>query len=377
MFITKLMTKKKILIISRGFHPEISPRSFRTTELAKELARQGHEVTVWLPDKGMDYTDFEHKNNLKVHYMGKLHWKAIPINGRFSMLKRAFRRALLLFFEYPNIEMMFMVNRSLRNLPVDSNYDLLISIAVPYPIHWGAAMARSQKRPLARTWVADCGDPYMGDTNDSFRKLFHFKYVEKWFSRKTDYITIPRIEMISQYYPEFHTKIRAIPQGFQMDGNLLEKYIKNKVPTFAFAGGFIRTTRDPTELLKYLKSYNKDFRFYIFTRDAGLVLPFKQELGNKLIIQDFIPRDKLLKQLSKMDFLINIGYDPATQSPSKLIDYAISGRPILNITSTLNKKIINEFLNGDYTHAHKVENLQQYDIKDVARRFIELTGTQA
>lgn len=38
------MLPRKILIISRSFYPMNSPRSFRTTELAKEFARQGHEV---------------------------------------------------------------------------------------------------------------------------------------------------------------------------------------------------------------------------------------------------------------------------------------------------------------------------------------------
>lgn len=40
------MTSKKILIISRTFYPENSPRSFRTTELAKELARQGNNLLI-------------------------------------------------------------------------------------------------------------------------------------------------------------------------------------------------------------------------------------------------------------------------------------------------------------------------------------------
>ena len=44
------MDKKKILIVGRTFFPEQSPRSFRTTELAIELAKQGHEVHVLLPN---------------------------------------------------------------------------------------------------------------------------------------------------------------------------------------------------------------------------------------------------------------------------------------------------------------------------------------
>ena len=34
--------KKRILIVSRSFYPDNSPRAFRTAELSKEFARQGH-----------------------------------------------------------------------------------------------------------------------------------------------------------------------------------------------------------------------------------------------------------------------------------------------------------------------------------------------
>jgi hypothetical protein len=43
------MLKKKLLIVTHGFYPEQSPRSFRATELAKEFCRQGHQVSIIAP----------------------------------------------------------------------------------------------------------------------------------------------------------------------------------------------------------------------------------------------------------------------------------------------------------------------------------------
>ena len=37
---------KEILIVSYHFYPDINSRSFRATELAKELINMGHNVTV-------------------------------------------------------------------------------------------------------------------------------------------------------------------------------------------------------------------------------------------------------------------------------------------------------------------------------------------
>ncbi|MBK7525412.1 MAG: hypothetical protein IPI53_15025 [Saprospiraceae bacterium] len=48
----------KVLIISGDFYPVNSPRSFRTTELAKELSRQGNEVTLMYSVKDESSIEF-------------------------------------------------------------------------------------------------------------------------------------------------------------------------------------------------------------------------------------------------------------------------------------------------------------------------------
>jgi len=86
------MDKKKILIVSGEFYPLNTPRSFRTTELAKEFARQGHEVTVLTP-KDPKHTNFEKKYRLSITGLGKPSSKPIELKGRGIAL--LFRRALL------------------------------------------------------------------------------------------------------------------------------------------------------------------------------------------------------------------------------------------------------------------------------------------
>lgn len=364
----------KILIISRSFFPEISPRSFRTTELVKELSRQGHNVTLLTKKNDDIHLKFEQDFNIRINDIGTLNYKQIPHesnNGVLSLIIRAINRALLMLFEFPDIELVNKVSRALKN---ESSYDLLISIAVPFPIHWGVAKAISKNRDLAKTWIADCGDPFMGNTNDSFRKLFYFKYVEKWFCRIADFISIPKIEMKETYYPEFHYKIREIPQGFNFnDVRISQKLDGNACPTFAFAGSFIKVVRDPARLLNFLSTLQEDFLFIVYTKDIDYLAPFKDRLGHRLEIRDYIPRLDLIFELSKMDFLINIAYNPVTQSPSKLIDYALSGRPILSLPSNeVDENVFHEFLQGKYTRQFDIGDIQKYNITNVARQFIEL-----
>jgi len=366
---------KKILIISRSFYPVNSPRSFRTTELVKEFARQGHKVTLLTVKKDKYHIPFGRKFAVTIKDIGPLKFNRIDLNGAgrvARLLKRFIRRGLLLFFEYPDIELMYRVKEALKN---ESGYDLLISIAVPHPIHWGVAWAWKKRNSIAQTWVADCGDPYMGLELDSFNKLFYFKYLEKDFCRKADYISVPLEKAKEGYYPEFRDKIKVIPQGFKFEDTEINPtgYNKYSVPSFAYAGGFIPGGRDPREFLEYLVSLDKQYKFILYTNSRYLVEPYVEMANGRIEIRDYIPRRELLKVLSGMDFLVNFENSTSLQLPSKLIDYYLTGRPVLSVESfDIDKEAIDEFLDGHYSKQYDYRDMDKYRIENVCRRFLDL-----
>lgn len=364
----------KILLVSNAFYPEISPRSFRATELAKEFSRHGHEVKVISKYRPDNYEDFLKTHQMEIKMWGKYMLPDIPqIRQKpFNYLSRFFYRILSWLFMYPVIQDMIKVRRALRSEPPS---DLLISFAVPYPVHWGVAWARTNKNPIATIWAADCGDPFMGNTLDTFKLPFYFKYLEKWFSKKADFISIPIETAIEGYYPEFHHKIRIIPQGFEFDlENRPDDYDKNPVPTFAYAGGFLPGARDPKQLMEFLVRLEAHFKFLVFTKDPTMIESYQKGLEDRLVVSDYIPRDELLNRLSGMDFLINFDNNTILNSPSKLIDYAIVGRPVFNITNTFNQDIFEAFLAGDYSNRMEIDDIEKYHIKNVAQKFLDLLG---
>ncbi|HPM03321.1 MAG TPA: glycosyltransferase [Candidatus Cloacimonadota bacterium] len=370
-----LSDKRKIIIVTAGFFPQNSPRSFRATELAKEFARRGHEVVVYTPVNGFDYRNLEDTYGFTVKDLGRVRFKNFTIasNGSSQLFKRAINRVLQLLIEYPDIQLMFKVRRALRG---EKDFDLLISNAVPYPVHWGVALFWVRNNSIAKTWVADCGDPYMGLKWDSFRKLFYFKYIEKWFCRKADYISVPADDYVQYYYPEFKFKIKVIPQGFKFEDNIIyREEIKNRVPNFAFSGRFLPRLRDPIPFLNYLSTLERDFRFVVFSPNTEFLIPFKEKLGERLVVKGFIQREKLIYELSKMDFLVNIEFHSSirSNSPSKLADYAIAKRPVISLNmQNLNKESILEFLDGNYEKQMIIRNPDRYRIENVTRQFLEL-----
>ncbi|MBK8852994.1 MAG: glycosyltransferase [Saprospiraceae bacterium] len=357
----------RILIISRSFYPMNTPRSSRTTELAIEFAKRGLTVTVCTNSKPEVQNEFLRENNLSIIDLDVLKVEA-PIH---SQLKRYFIRLAGILFEYPSILYSNKVKNVIRKYGAD--FDVIISIAVPHTIHWGVASGIQKRKNYI--WIADCGDPFMGNRMDRYRKPFYFKYVEKWWCRKADHITVPITAAINAYYVEFWHKISAIPQGFNFDEvrRCLEPYKENEPVSFAYAGSFIEGLRDPRPVLEYLLSTSHDFRFYIYNRDKRLTAELAAKSGGRVVLMDTVPRTVLLSILSRMDFLLNLENGVPEVLPSKLIEYSLTNRPVLSVDSNrMDKENILRFLHRDYSGRFVIGDIEKYNIKNVVDQFLAL-----
>lgn len=368
------MIKKNIIIICNSFWPDINPRSFRATELVKELSSKSHSVTVLKPNLTKEQESFAKNHGFKFENLGN--FKREPIfNGKskLSILAgRIINRVAQLFFEYPDNKLFFLVKKAIVN--ARQKYDLCISIAVPYPIHWGTA-AGIEKNKIAKLWVADCGDPYMGDESDSFKHPFYFKYIEKYFCKKVDFISVPTENSHKGYYAEFWPKIKVIPQGFNFEEvKISEKKHNYNCPAFGYAGGIIPGYREPFELLDYLTKIKLDFKFIVYTGSSKYFERYKSKLGDKLIIKNLDKRENVLYEFSKLDFVVNFANKGSKQTASKLIDYHIINKPILNIEfKQFNSDVFDEFVKYDFSKAFIIENPEEYRIENVAEKFLNLT----
>ena len=177
------------------------------------------------------------------------------------------------------------------------------------------------------------------------------------------------------YYKPFRNKIKIIPQGFKFKIPENTNYTSlNKVPTFAYSGTFISDIRNPKLLFEYLLQLKIDFKFIIYTSYTNLIEKYRHKLGDKLVIHKPVNRELLLKELGKMDFLINLEniHSPG-QVPSKLIDYAIANRPIISVKpDDLNEDTFHDFLKGNFKDRLIMENIEQYHIENICKQFVSL-----
>jgi len=213
---------------------------------------------------------------------------------------------------------------------------------------------------------------------DRFRKPPWFKPLEIEFCRKCDYISIPFLQLQHQFYPRFRDKIRVIPQGFNFNEiRLFDGEVANVKPVFIFAGTVIPGKRDLNNFIGYISGLSIDFHFIIYSNQTNYFDRYKEMLGDKIEIRDYIDRLSLIYEMSKADFLVNVDtvYDTMNNIeaiPSKLIDYALSGRPILNISSAEpDHANIKMFMEGNYSGRRHID-IDNYDIRSVVDKFLML-----
>ena len=363
---------KRILLLSRSYSPLLTPRAFRTRELVNELLRRGYYISAVLPS----YADIDMKR-VDVRFIKSL---TISLqkgeNTVFSIkqcLLDSIRTTSKFFFgDTPgdiiySFRMIFDVICLLKKC----DYDVILSIGCPFYIHVAAVLGRFLAGERVKI-IAECSDPFYEDK--CFIKAFYLKYVEGIILQDCDYITIP-MEAARKSYADYgiDDKIRIVPQGFAITQIDDDVYRHNAVPMFCFAGVLYEKIRNPRYFLDYLLQVKQDFIFVVYALpDAftmSLLEEYKAKLGDRLEIREPLAREELIRVMAGMEFVVNFDNENSNQKPSKLIDYAMSKRPILSFNSrTFRAEVFEAFLRGDYTQRERID-LSKYDIRNVVDKF--------
>ena len=367
----------KVHILTGHYTPQIHPRAFRANELAIEFKRLGYDVTVsnLTEIEGYDYDAYTKQtgvivNNLKLyrHSLDEVKVaKKVNILSDFKSFISEYFFAGRLFSNSIKIAKM---------LSIDKDTDIIISLSTPFMDILGMSKyIKASKFKRNCVVIADSGDPFY--FSKQYSKAPWFYLVEKNAYKQYDYLTIPVETAIPSYnklLPE--SKIKIIPQAFNLqDVKLYDGDLGSKIK-FAYAGVFYWDIRNPEFLFEYLENLDVEYEFHIFMRyaDAKLdeVLNKYPNLSKRIRLRLSVPRKELLYELSKMHFLININNISNTQIPSKIIDYRIANRPILSFNSSdFNQTTFNNFINGTYD-GQMIVDISKYDIRNVAQQFLEL-----
>jgi len=367
---------KNVLIISYHFYPEISPRAFRAFELAKELSKT-YNVDVLTPVPLTKIKQPFSQISTATHVLeDSTHSPLQSLALKESFLKNLLRK--ILHFVLPGgFSSLFALKIIKNRKRLKPNYDAIISIGLPLGSHIGAYALKCFYK-LSENLTLDYGDPFLRNPKSHWSP---FNYIlETTLLDSSNHVVVP----VKNALPAFagivaDKKMNVIPQGLNIEDIRISEYKKNNIPKIAYAGLFYKGIRDPEEFIKQILSLKQNFKLLLLTDTSSqenlelLEKYRKLDVNNRIEIIKSVPRAQCIEILSTCDFNINFRNISSTQSPSKLIDYTLAQRPILDVdTGAKDISVFEQFLNEDYSQAVLPIDLKEYDIRTVAKKFSNL-----
>jgi glycosyltransferase involved in cell wall biosynthesis len=353
-----MSSKKRILIISEVFYPEIGSGANRITNLLIQLKKQGYFVDVLTSDpsypnkdiyKGEGYRDLEKE-------------KEINRNSKIKRVKASKIKRTSNFFVRLYIYISFFFKCLFSIIFTRDRYDLIIA-TIPSP--FAGVLGIVAKFRFRCKYILDIRDlwPECIKNIGLFRKnKFFLKLaykLEKLILKFTDSIVINsngfRDYLIKNKYKK---DIVFIPNGLHV--NEIENYKKiakntrkHKKFTVIYSG-MIGLPQNITSLVRVARNLRhiQDIEFKIIGTgiqvDKVKALIKHYDLKN-IRVYDPMPKNKVIQELAKCHVaLAHLRKDSAFDLviPGKVIDYMGMGVPIVAGVQGYASKIINESNSG-------------------------------
>jgi len=364
----------KILIISYDYNPLVTPNSFRWSSVAELLVRRNYQVFViaaWKPNLPRE----ELLNGVHVYRVGGQlvetvrsylqPQKEVPSqandNSSSSQQLVPFNLVKLLHdLTWKNIywpdfacTWFFPALHKAKSILEQESIACYVTVSIPFTSHLvGNALKRNY--PLIR-WVVDISDPFcflktMNINNSYLYSKLNFKAERNIFT-KADAVSVLTQVQKDKYVELFHGsagKITVNPNVMSID-NISSRHEQslfnnNNKLKLVFIGTLKKQVRTPETLLKVFSlllntelSDKLELHFY-----GGVdycqeyFLSYNHLIDKCIFLHGLVSRAIAIEAMLSANILVNIGNTNPYQEPSKVVEYASTCKPIINIMSIEN-----------------------------------------
>ncbi len=368
----------KILLVTYFYLPESNPRSERWSQIVDFWEKEGHSIFVITAAKqNTDTIQNKKIKRSKENKLGRIRREITnhDINmSNFSDGKKIsiFDKLYVFFISKLKLTIKLSYNFFLKNTQwpdfawtwinqaykdtkkiIDSEgpFDILISVSHPFSSHIVAKRIKKTNPKLP--WIIDMGDPFCFLEDSQPNNFYLYKSLNKRKEKEIfslcDYASVTNQEtkeIYSSLFPESKNKIKVIEpllndsffkRNKEIENSITKKRESKKKFKLIYIGTLYSKIRNPLFLMKLLErlsvmlSEDIEMHFYGLTNDVDI---------SKLVFKNFsyffhgeVSKEDSYYKLFESDILVNISNITNFQLPSKLVDYAITGKPILNISS--------------------------------------------
>ena len=198
-------------------------------------------------------------------------------------------------------------------------------------------------------WLVDIGDPFSfrHDTPTNNHRLYrNLNYkVEKSIFEKADKISVTTESTKAKYaelFSDSASNIVVVPPVMNESGSLANSdrvLSDNNRIKLVYVGTLYRAIRNPKFLLRLFDELgetslkdNVELHFFGSCDNCkDMFKPFLKSHPKGLYLHGIVERERVMQAMKEADILINIGNDNPYQLPSKVVEYAWLGKPVVNI----------------------------------------------
>lgn len=367
---------KSILIISHSYKPLLNARAFRWSSIAEEFVGRNIRVdvvTAWQkgqprketikgvnvyrtggavienlrgrlrsPQKRTGLANFNNESRQKPS-----RFKALVSRGLHRLHDNTWKQ--LYWPDYACLWIYAAVKQA-NALLEENRYDAIYTISDPFSSH--LAGYEINKRWPGLFWLVDIGDPFSFRSGTPTNNHWLYSYLnlktEKKIFDAASVITVttePTRDKYLSLFEEAKQKMHVIPP---LIANTTEQNMASLKETtqgsvkMVYVGTLYKSIRNPRYLLRLFERLTQsqsgtqvELHFYGSLNDCSdEFAPYRQYLNKSLFIHGLVNREQVFLATNKASVLVNIGNDNIYQLPSKVVEYAASGKPIINIART-------------------------------------------
>jgi glycosyltransferase involved in cell wall biosynthesis len=348
----------KLLVITYSYPPDLTPRAFRWSAIAAQLARRGHQMDV-LCAAVADRAAGGDPAGLAVHRVrdSLLNASARVTPGASAPAMRAgalaavrsaprlAARALWRAVYWPDYACGWIVPaaRAARRLCERNAYDWIISVSHPFTGH--VVGLRAKRHLSGARWLVDVGDPFhlMKEPALNNRLLYSGlnRAIEQRVVSRADAVSVTTDEAKRLYETHFEVaapRISVIPPLISLPGTAQPRARADGTVRLVYVGTLYRRLRSPERLLALTRALAAasrraiELHFYGSVNDCGpLLAPWLEAGPARIYAHGLVSRASVNQAMADADVLVNIGNASAAQLASKVVEYMAMGKPVLNL----------------------------------------------
>ena len=336
---------KRILIVTHQFIPHQSPRTTRWKLLYDELIESGYDVTVITgtlqlsEDPNIKYIGNKKASGIvkNLRIQSNIKQDSSYKNYLYKLLKKIYR-FFYKFFAWPDYTMFWIFSIWKNRKKIDIDYDLIISVSLPFSSHVAAYIINIDKN---KKWIMDIGDPFSLKTNAFENNRYLYKslnyYFENKFYKKAHQVVFTHQESADEHKLFFNMPENKVTIGSPISTFSQELFQKSvsfnyetKPITIGYFGVLTKGVRSPSQVLKFFQQTDFVLHWYTNSDSKEMIKQNKIDFNrNKLF--DMVTRNEALeKMVTSLHCLLSIGNLNPAQLPSKTIEYISTGKPVLH-----------------------------------------------